>query len=312
MEEKKAFYVDSHVHLSHGLYNGDFPFHRWDGKGFVREENGRREALIDRMKEQGIRFCVEPAVEPESNEQLLALAERYPGYVLPAVGIHPTRTWSYVLFDEHGKQQPKRLAWKSRAQIAAYAENPRVVAIGETGLDFHQPRKEQHRLRQLAWFVWSLHLAHRKRLPVILHIREADWLALVVLRLMKPFLHGGVCHCFNGTPRAAELYTSLGLKLGIGAALLAGGEQGKRLRRVVRQTRLEDILPETDGPFQRPPCPEEESQKRWRKARNTSLILPAVVNRIAYLKGRSPEETARITGAAVMELFGVPRESFEE
>ena len=95
MDEKKTYLADSHVHLSHGLFNSSFPYFRWEGDRSVREENGTREALIDKMKEQGIRFCVEPAVELESNERLLALAERCPGYVLPAVGIHPTRTFSF-------------------------------------------------------------------------------------------------------------------------------------------------------------------------------------------------------------------------
>lgn len=306
MEEKKTYLADSHVHLSHGLFNSSFPYFRWEGDRSVREENGTRETLIDKMKEQGIRFCVEPAVELESNERLLALAERCPGYVLPAVGIHPTRTFSYYLIGEDGKQLPRRLPWKARAQVARYADNERVVAIGETGLDFHQPRAEQHRFRQIVWFLWQLGLAHRKRLPVILHIREADRLALPILRLMRRFLHGGVCHCFSGTPRAAERYTSLGLKLGIGAALLAEGEQGCRLTRVVRQTRLEDILLETDGPFQRPPCP-ELSEKRRNKTRNTSLILPGVAKRIAEIKGVSQAQVEQVTGAAAAELFGATR-----
>ncbi len=303
MKEKETCLADSHIHLSHGLFNQSFPFFSYDGERIVREENGTREALIERMKARGIRFCVEPAVELESNRKLLALAERYPGFVLPAVGVHPTRTRSYQTKDEKGETEERLLPWKARTEIAALAQDKRVVAIGETGLDFHQPRRKQHRLRQLAWFVWSLRLAHKRRLPVILHIREADRLAMLVLFLLRRWLHGGVCHCFGGSPRAAEFYTSLGLKLGIGAALLSE-EESRRLTRVIRQTPLKDILLETDGPFQRPPCP-GLSEKSRKKTRNTSLILPAVAQRIASIKGVSCQKVLEITSANTAELFGV-------
>ena len=303
MASEEARLVDSHIHLSHRYYDNCFPFLRCEGKRFVLEENGTRERLIARMKECGISFCVEPGIDLASNARLLALAERSGGFVLPAVGVHPTRTFQYGACDENGEYITKRLSWRSRAEIARLAAHPLVAAIGETGLDYHLPRNEQHRLRQALWFIWQLRLAHKRRLPLILHIREADEHTLLILRLFRKQLHGGVCHCFTGTAARAKQYTALGLKLGIGGSLLQSGQIARDLEQAVRETRLEDLLLETDGPYVKPLCPEIPAKRR-KRARNTSLILPAVAERIAEIKGLSCAEVERVTAKNARELFG--------
>lgn len=323
MEQGKTCLIDSHIHLSHGAFDGHFPYLKWEGGAVAREENGDRERLIAEMQARGIRACVEPGVGPDSLERLLDLARRYPDFLFPAVGVHPTRTWKYELVvwkDGKPERISRRLLWRERAGIAACAEREGVAAIGETGLDFHRRRSrqtgeepgllEQHRLRQLLWFVWQLRLAHKRELPVILHIREAHRCALLVLRLFRNRLHGGVCHCFTGGPELARRYVALGLKLGIGASLLQEDPDGP-LNRAVRETALEHLLLETDGPFVKPPCP-GISQKQWKKARNTSLILPAVAERIAELKSVSTEEVLRITSANAGSLFGIPETASKE
>ena len=304
MGSEKACIVDSHIHLSHTLFDNSFPFLGYDRENIILEEQGTREYVIRKMKDNRIRFCVEPAIDLESNPRLLALADEYRGYVLPAVGIHPTRTWQYSEYGKNGERITKHLSWQSRKKISKYSEHELVVAIGETGLDYHLPRTEQHRTRQILWFIWQLLLAHKRRLPLILHIRQADRHALVILHLFKRYLHGGVCHCFNGTPEQARHYTMLGLKLGIGASLLLAEEKCRNLKQVVLETRLEDILLETDGPYVKPPCP-GISAKHLKKARNTSLILPAVVQQIAEIKGVSCTEVEQITTKNVTDLFGV-------
>lgn len=304
MGEKKLIIADSHIHLSHRSFENSFPFLAYDGERFTLEE-GTRDELIDRMKESGIRFCIEPGIDLSSNTRVLMLADRYPGFIFPAVGIHPTRTWQYSETDPEGRRITKRLRWRSRTELAERSKNRRVTAIGETGLDYHLPRREQHRMRQILWFIWQLRLAHKRKLPVILHIRQADRHALLILRLHRRILHGGVCHCFSGTPDQARAYTALGLKLGIGASLLYEGDTGRNLKNVIRQTPLENVILETDGPYVKPPCPDIPGKRR-KRARNTSLILPAVAERIAQLKGIGAEEVAAITTANAAELFGVP------
>lgn len=93
-----------------------------------------------------------------------------------------------------------------------------VAAIGETGLDYHLPRK--HRLTQLLWFRYQLGLARRLGLPLVLHIRMADRDALAMLRRRRRQLPGGVVHCFQGDWDTARAYLDLGFCLGIGGALL--------------------------------------------------------------------------------------------
>ena len=159
------------------------------------------------MKEKGIVFCIESSVELELNAKLLELAEDYSEFVYPAVRVHPTRSFL--------------TKWKDRKVVEQLATDKRVIAIGELGLDYHYERKKQHRLKQLMWFLWQLKLAHKRNLPLILHIREADEDAIKVLRHSKKRIKGGVCHCFNRGIDCAKVYTEeFGFMLGIGGSLL--------------------------------------------------------------------------------------------
>lgn len=295
--------IDTHIHLSHKKFNQMFPYlsvHR----GSICLQNGTRKELIQSFVEAGISACVEPAIEIDSISRLLALAQEYPGYVFPAVGVHPTRTFKYQTVDKQSGDTEKRLHWNQRRLIEQYAQHPQVVAIGETGLDYHLARKDQHRVRQVAWFVWQIRLAHKKNLPLILHIREADQDALRILRLFRKWLHGGVCHCFSGSAEQAKQYTELGFMIGVGGMLLTGTKRKMALERAVVYTPLESILLETDGPYVKPYCA-ELSRKQVETARNTSLILPAVAARIAELKQLSIEEVETVTTMNAEDTFSI-------
>lgn len=295
--------IDTHAHLSHHLFSARFPYLAREEEGFVLR-TGPLPQLVQELQAAGIGACVEPAIELGSNQRLLDLAAEYPGFVFPAVGVHPTRTFLVHTVDGQGRRTVERLHWAQRKELETLADRPEVVAIGETGLDYHHPRREQHRLRQKAWFVWQLHLAHQKKLPVILHVREAHRDALDILRRHRNWLHGGVCHCFSGTAQTAAAYTALGLKLGIGGALLENSPRLPALEEAVAQTPLESILLETDAPYVKPSCP-GLSSKQVKKARNTGLILPEVARRVAELKGLTPEEVARVTTENAAALFGL-------
>ena len=184
-------YVESHIHLSHRLYDGEFPYLAWEGGAFRRVPGGTRESLIAALQSAGVEACVEPGIDLASQERLLALARRYPGFLIPAVGIHPTRT--------------PGTPWRARRELERLSQAGAVAAIGELGLDYHLPRREQHRLRQKLWFCWQLSLAHRRALPLILHLRMADSDAVRILRRFRGKLHGGVCHCFQGDAALARI-----------------------------------------------------------------------------------------------------------
>ena len=294
--------IDSHIHLSHFLYNNYFPYLICDKNGYVQKSDGIRETLIDEMKMSGIGYVIEPGIDLESNNRSLELSKKHQGFHFSAVGVHPTRSYQYSTVDEQYQKITKRLYLRDFKKIEKWANESYVVAIGETGLDYHLERRNQHRLTQKVWFMRQLILADKIKKPVVLHIREADHDALKILRVFKNRLHGGVCHCFCGNEVLAKSYTTLGLMLGIGASILQ--DNCKDLEAAVRQTPLEYILLETDGPYVKPPCP-CLSEKQHRNIRNTSLILPAVVKRIAELKGVSPEEVEYVTTENAIHLFHI-------
>ena len=295
--------IDTHIHLSHFSFNDEFPFLTFEEDSYSIQR-GTRKQLIQQLQTAGIEVCIDPAIDIESNRSILALAEQHPGFLFSAVGVHPTRTFQFKAIGKDGKAVVLKLHWKQRRQLEKFADHPSVVAIGETGLDYHYERKEQHRFKQKLWFVHQLKLAHKRNLPLVLHIREADADAIWILKRYRHCLHGGVCHCFSSTAEAAAVYTKLGLMLGIGGALLMDTPKKHDLEQAVIQTPLECILLETDGPYVKPDCP-DIPKKQMRKARNTSLILPAIAKRIAELKDVSVEEVMRVTTDNAVRLFGL-------
>lgn len=267
--------IESHAHYSHKRFDGAFRY--LTGELTARE--GQRKDLLDRLRESGVVLSIEPAIDFESNRRTAALYRQHPDFIRLAVGVHPTRT----------HQAP----WRQRRQLEVWARELGVAAIGETGLDYHLPRK--HRLTQLLWFRYQLGLARRLGLPLVLHIRMADRDALVMLRRRRRQLPGGVVHCFQGDWDTARAYLDLGFCLGIGGALLR--RESEALRDAVARAPLDRLLVETDSPYVLPDVPWTGSKKSLSRVRNSSLLLPRVVEEIARLK-HLPPETAE---AAILE-----------
>ena len=284
--------IDSHIHLTYKYFDQIFPYIDFDGEDFKIVADGRRDALIDEMKSRGISCCIEPAIDVDSNELLLNLSKGCDGFIYPAVGNHPTRCINSKLRDFK--------------RVKKFSEGDGIIAIGETGLDYHYERKDQHRLKQKIWFQWQINLADKLGLPLILHIRQADEDAVKILRKNQKKLHGGVCHCFCGGADIARIYTEeFGLCLGIGGTLLMKPKYRRQMEETVIATPIEYLLLETDGPYVKPERPDAVTGKKWTKARNTSLILPAVAEKIAYLKGISVEEVLRITEENTKRVFKI-------
>ena len=288
--------IDSHIHLSCKCFDQTFPYIDFYGNEFIIMTDGRREALIEEMKNRGISCCIEPAIDVDSNEMLLNLSRESDGFIFPAVGNHPTRCIHSKLRDF--------------MRVRNFSKIDGIIAIGETGLDYHHERKEQHRLKQKVWFQWQINLANKRSLPLILHIRQADEDAVKILRRNRKKLHGGVCHCFCGGADIARIYTEeLGMCLGIGGMLLMKHEYKKQLEEAVIVTPIEYLLLETDGPYVKPERPDEVTGKRWKESRNTSLILPAIAEKIAELKGMAVDDVIRITEENTRRVFGLTRKS---
>jgi TatD DNase family protein len=193
------------------------------------------------------------------------------------VGVHPS---------ESAKVPQSYLA-----ELRDHARHARVVAIGETGLDFHRdhaPRADQER-----WFRAQLALADELGLPVVIHQRSALEETLAILEEVRPAA-GGVLHCFDDGPAALERAARLDFKLGLGGCLTYGHDA---LDHAVRTAPAEMLLLETDAPYLEP---EPRSLRR-----NEPALLPRVVRRLCELRGETPAEIDRLTSANARRLFRI-------
>lgn len=286
--------IDSHAHYNNNAYKKPFRYLARNEEGYSLKE-GDREQLFRELLEADIPYSIEPGVTIQSCEEVLALATEYPGRIFPAIGIHPTRS----IFEK----------WSDRHKLATYASVSGVIAIGEIGLDYHYKREEQHRIKQHIWFLYQLDLAWKLKLPVILHVRDAHEDALRILKWHPARKLGGVIHCFYGSREIAEQYLNLGYHVGIGGSILQLEERAKDLWEAVSAIPLERILLETDAPFILPYCKDVIQPKLLRRARNTSLILPAVIAKIAELKGISAGTVEQATAQNAIHLFSLPIEN---
>ena len=282
--------IDSHAHDNNSAYKKPFRYLSYDKDGYTLKE-GELPQLMKEMDDADIRYFIEPGVSLQSCEEVLQLSAEYPGRIFPAIGIHPTRS----IFEK----------WSDRHKLAAYAKTPGVIAIGEIGLDYHYKREEQHRLKQHIWFIYQLNLACKMKLPVILHVRDAHDDALRILKWHPARKLGGVIHCFYGSKEIAEQYLKLGYHIGIGGSALQLEERAKDLWEAIPHIPLNRILVETDAPFILPYCKDVIQPKLLRRARNTSLVLPAVISKIAALKGIPFSDIEHATTENVIRLFGV-------
>lgn len=283
--------IDSHAHYNNNAYKKPFRYLSYDKDGYALKE-GDREQLFQELLDANIQHSIEPGVSLQSCEEVLQLCAEYPGRIFPAIGIHPTRS----VFEK----------WSGRHKLAAYANTLGVIAIGEIGLDYHYKREEQHRLKQHIWFLYQLNLAWKLKLPVILHVRDAHEDALRILKWHPARKLGGVIHCFYGSWGVAQQYLDLGYHVGIGGSVLQLEERAKDLWEAVPHIPLDRILVETDAPFILPYCKDVIQPKLLRRARNTSLIIPAVIEKIAELKGITPQEVERATAENTIRLFRLP------
>ena len=283
--------IDSHAHYNNNAYKKPFRYLTYDEDGYALKE-GDREQLFQELLDANIPYSIEPGVSLQSCEEVLQLCAEYPGRIFPAIGIHPTRS----IFEK----------WSDRHKLDAYANTPGVIAIGEIGLDYHYKREEQHRLKQHIWFLYQLNLAWKIKLPVILHVRDAHEDALRILRWHPARKLGGAIHCFYADWATAKQYLDLGYHIGIGGSILQQEDRAKDLWEAVPHIPLNRILVETDAPFILPYCKDVLPSKLLRRARNTSLILPAVIKKIAELKGITADAVEQATAENAIRLYSLP------
>ncbi len=237
-----------------------------------------REELLRSLGEHGIGYVINVGSSIENCRRTLALTEQY-SFVYGAMGVHPSET---------GELDEENFAWL-RAQCAA----PKIVAVGEIGLDYHWQEPEAS--VQKKWFERQLELAKDTGLPVIIHSRDAAKDTLDILRAHGAEEIGGVIHCFSYAKEMAREYLEMGYYFGIGGVVTF--KNAKKLKEAVQYIPMDRILLETDSPYLAP--------EPNRGQRNSSLNLPYVVQAIAALKGIGCEEVEEITSGNAKRLFGI-------
>lgn len=248
--------VDSHCHL-------DFP-------DFTAE----RDAVITRARAAGVETMLTISTRLDQFPAVRAIAEAYEN-VWCSVGAHPHEA------AEHAET--------TAAQLTALAEHPRVVGIGETGLDFyydHSPRDIQEQ-------VFRAHIAASEAsgLPLIVHARDADAEIANILREERP--QAGVLHCFSSGRELAEAALDLGFYISISGIVTF--RKAEELRAIVRDVPLDRLLVETDAPYLAP--------VPYRGKRNEPAYVAATAATVAALKGLSAEELAAATTENFYRLF---------
>ena len=248
--------VDSHCHL-------DFP-------DFAEE----RDAVIARARGAGVGAMLTIATRLDQFPGVRAIAEAYPE-IWCSVGAHPHEAADHAAV--------------SAAALGALAAHPRVVGIGETGLDFHydhSPRDVQER-------VFRAHIAASQAsgLPLIIHAREADDDVARILREAAP--PPGVLHCFSSGRGLAEAALELGFYISISGIVTF--RNADELRGIVRDVPLERLLVETDAPYLAP--------VPYRGRRNEPAYVAATAACVAALKGIEADELAAATTENFFKLF---------
>ncbi len=262
--------VDTHAHIYHKRFDAD------------------QDAMIERAKAAGVGTIVMPAIDVASISAALALCDRHEGlYAMTA--IHPSDT--------------KDVTDEDFEAVEAFCDDPRVVAVGESGLDYYWDRSFDE--QQQEFFRRQINLAIYKDIPLILHMRDKDGKEEVhrdVIRILEeerlvtgtPERMRGIFHCFGGPAWMVEAAEQLGFIFGIGGTLTF---KNSGVAQLVKEIPLSKIVLETDAPFLAP--------EPYRGKRNEPAYTRLVADKLAEIKGISIEEVIATTSATAKELFGI-------
>jgi TatD DNase family protein len=258
-------WIDSHCHLDAPEFDADRP------------------AVVQRARAAGVRRLVLPAVTAAHFERVRALAHAFDAVY--ALGIHPL----YV--DQAADADLDRL----QQALQDGRDDPRLVAVGEIGLDHFVPGLDRD--RQQRFYLAQLELARAAGLPVILHVRRSADALLAGLRRVS--VAGGIAHAFNGSAQQAAMFTALGLRLGFGGAM--SFERALRIRALAASLPQTALVLETDAPDIPPAWLYRDAALRRdggaTQARNEPAELPRIGATLAALRGWTLAETAALTAA---------------
>ena len=264
MSEYKIF--ETHAHYDDEWYDED------------------RKELLSRLLDTDISFITNIGADIETSKNSVKLSDEFER-VLAAVGVHPDNIGCMeALPEEEGIEMLRSLA-----------KHPKVVAIGEIGLDYFEREPEEKnktvRDRQKYWFLEQLKLAKELNKPVVIHSRDS---ADDTYNELKDFGYNkGVIHCYSYSPEMAERFVKLGFYIGIGGVVTF--KNAKKTKETVKRIGLENIVLETDSPYLAP--------VPFRGKRNDSGNIKYIVEEIAGLLGISKEKVIETTFNNAVKLY---------
>lgn len=253
--------VDTHTHLNDAKFAGE------------------EQAAIERANLAGVTKIINMGDTMASSTKAVNLARQYDG-VFAGVGIHPEEAYEMTQRDDD--------------VLAAFANEPKVVAIGEIGLDYYWEKDEAKRLLQQRIFIRQLDLARNLHLPVCVHDREAHGDTMAILKKEGQGI-SGVMHCFSGSMEMAQDLLKMGWYIGVDGPLTF--KNAAKLPAIVKSFPLERILLETDAPYMAP--------VPMRGKRNEPAFIRYIGEKVAEIKGITLSEVAKQTSENAMELYGV-------
>ena len=240
--------------------------------------NEDRDEILQRLPEEGVGVVINSGASVESTRDTIRLADMY-DHVYAAIGVHPS---------EIAELDDVFLNW-----MREQTDWEKTVAIGEIGLDYYWDKESEVQEKQRYWFGRQIELAKEVNLPIIVHSRDAAADTMQVMKEHHAEEISGVIHCFSYSKEMALEFIKMGYYIGIGGVITF--KNAKKLVEVVEAIPLERILLETDCPYMAP--------EPYRGKRNNSLYLTYVRDKIAEIKGITPEEVERVTEANARELF---------
>lgn len=253
---------DSHAHVMFESFDGD------------------RKAVEQRAQQAGVRGWLEVGTDMAQSRRAIQLAEQNPA-IWAAVGVHPSDI--------------EQLTAPDWVQIEKLLDHPRVVAVGEVGLDYHHDHDKAKQQKALRRFI---DLAHQKDLPIVFHVRNGKENAhadlLDFLRHQAQPVKG-VIHTYSGTWEQAEAYLVLGLYLSFSGVVTF--KNGREVAAVAKAMPRNRLLIETDCPFLAP--------EPYRGKRNEPAYVALVAQKVAELRGLTLEEVGRVTDDNARSLFNL-------
>jgi TatD DNase family protein len=265
MKEKEEVFImlfDTHAHLNAEQYNDDL------------------EEVISRAREAGVHNMVVVGFDRPTIQKAMELAERYE-FIYACVGWHPVDAIDMTEED---------LLW-----IEELAAHPKVVAIGEMGLDYHWDKSPKDIQKEV--FRKQIRLAKKVKLPIVIHNREATADIVEILKEEGAEEVGGIMHCFSGSPEVAKECVKMNFYISLGGPVTF--KNAKKPKEVVAEIPLDKLLIETDCPYLAP--------HPYRGQRNEPSYVKLVAEQIAAIKGVSFEEVADATTQNAKKLFAINR-----